>query len=243
MSTPELPLPFEQQPLWDLTGAREVLKAEAVPHPHAIYGAGYRLRLLGARSPTPQLDLFPERLVARYRTDLVRLELRSIRRGQPCQDYLQLSSAEEDTGADWLIYPDGGLTFAVLRPQRSVSSLSPDVADGLADHPASASQSPEATTERAPRVVLTGRVGREAQLRTTAKGRVIARVPLAVQLGEGTAWHTILFFDDFAKRAEALTKGQLITVVGYRHTREATTRTGTTRQVEEIYGVSVQGTK
>jgi single-stranded DNA-binding protein len=94
--------------------------------------------------------------------------------------------------------------------------------------------------EKANRVMLTGRLGRNVYLRTTATGRVIGRVPLAVHRGEETDWHVILFFDEKAqKAAEQLAKGQLVNVVGYKHYREIKGKDGNTKQVEEIYAVDV----
>lgn len=94
------------------------------------------------------------------------------------------------------------------------------------------------------RVVLTGRIGRDPQLHTTSKGKQITKLPLAIHEGETTAWHTILFFDEKAKvAAETLHKGDLATIIGYRHQREVVTKTGIKKQVEEIHGVATQPAK
>jgi hypothetical protein len=244
MTTPEHTITAEQQPPWDIPGAQNVLHADTSLRMHALYGSGYRLHLRDANSPVPPtLDLFPERLVARYRTELVRVELRRVARVQPADDHLLLTTDDPTAAAQSLLYPDGTLTLAMLSPGVAAPAGSPQPSPESSERTTPEAPDAPSPPEKAPRVVLNGRVGRAAQLRTTTKGRVIARVPLAVHLGEETAWHTILFFDEAAQHAEGLIKGQLVTVIGYRHTRETTTRAGETRQVEEIYGVSVQGAK
>jgi single-stranded DNA-binding protein len=69
-------------------------------------------------------------------------------------------------------------------------------------------------------------------------------MPLAVHEGETTSWHTILFFDDAAQRAiDTLKKGNLVTVIGYKHVRDVQKRDGSSAQVEEIYAAAVQPPK
>lgn len=73
------------------------------------------------------------------------------------------------------------------------------------------------------------------------------KFPLGVHGGEKTLWHDVLFFDEKAERVAAeLSKGQLVTVVGYKHEREAEVKKGNTtfkKKVVEIYGALVQTPK
>jgi hypothetical protein len=161
----------------------------------------------------------------------------------PNGDHALLRSGGGKLATNCIVYPDGSLTMALLsmEPRRqerepAITPLAP-----AEESPRIPESVPSQGAEQANRVVLTGRLGRAVSLRTTARGKTIGRVPLAVHLGEKTEWHTVLFFDDAANRAAAeLSKGQMLTVIGYRHSREVTDRDGGTRQVEEIYAASVQ---
>ena len=106
------------------------------------------------------------------------------------------------------------------------------------------------TTERREnpdRVTLTGNVGRDPEVRTTVKGRKVLKFPLGVHEGEKTNWHDVLFFDEKAEKVAAeIAKGKLVTVVGYKHEREAEVKKGNTtlrKKVIEIYGAMVRSSK
>src|SRR5688572_25276008 len=57
---------------WDIEAAAQVLQTQAEPGRHVIFGDGYRLSLAGGRT---LLDLYPETLVARYRSGSAKLDL------------------------------------------------------------------------------------------------------------------------------------------------------------------------
>lgn len=100
----------------------------------------------------------------------------------------------------------------------------------------------EPLTEKAKRVELAGRAGRDPVLRETAKGVKIAKFPLAEhpdgQEGE-TVWHTIVSFKDLAKKvSETVHKGDQLKVIGYRNERNYNGRT-----IEEINAVVVKPPK
>jgi hypothetical protein len=229
---------------WDIDGTKAVLRASARTRNHPVLGAGVRLTLPESAGPIPvELDLYPQRLVARYRSNLVRLQFVRLGSVGPENDHVRVASAEDDASTLCLVYPDGGLTLALLgrevRPQPSIPPAplpNPETESDAGGPPA-----PQTEADRADRVVLSGRLGRTPQLRETANGRLIARVPVAVHQGEQTVWHNVLFFDDKARQAqEQLSKGQMVMIVGYRHSREIPVKTGGTKTVEEIYGASMQ---
>jgi hypothetical protein len=226
---------------WDIDGAAQVLRSPATPKDHPLYGDGSRLTFPEAPAPT-RLDLYPERLLVRYRSPLLSLTLAQVRALGLEGDHIHITSADERNGTSCLVYPDGTLTLALLGT--AAGTAEPLPAEILAETPTAPSRPPSSEeADQPPRVVLTGRLGRDVHLRTTAKGRTVGRVSLAVHQGEETIWHTVLFFDDKAKQAaEQLAKGQLVTVVGYTHRREVQGRNGP-RQVEEIYAASVQTQK
>src|SRR5205823_3388519 len=92
------------------------------------------------------------------------------------------------------------------------------------------------------RVTLCGRVGAVPAFRTTPKGVLIGKFPLAVRdEEEQTHWHTILTFNERTRKLQEaqLAKGQAVEVTGYVHEREQRTKTGT-KMVEEIYGVVIK---
>jgi|GEM_PF-6457026 len=100
----------------------------------------------------------------------------------------------------------------------------------------------EPPTEKAPRVEVEGRAGKDPVLRETAKGVKIAKFPLAEhpngQEGE-TVWHTIVSFKDLAQKvSETVHKGDQVKVIGYRNEREHNGKT-----VQEINAVVVKPPK
>jgi single-strand DNA-binding protein len=79
------------------------------------------------------------------------------------------------------------------------------------------------------KVILVGRLGRDAELRFTPQGTPVANVSLATDRtwtdAEGathkeTEWHTVIIWGKLAESSqEHLTKGRLIYVEGRLHTR------------------------
>lgn len=101
------------------------------------------------------------------------------------------------------------------------------------------------TKEAEPRVQLTGRLGRTPTFRTSPRGTQIGSFSLAVHGQDGaTTWHSIVAFGTRAEQLQhrvaqgELGKGQEVNVVGYQHTREMPTKTGS-RTVTEIHAVAV----
>jgi single-stranded DNA-binding protein len=77
----------------------------------------------------------------------------------------------------------------------------------------------ESTTERQPRVEISGRVGRDPRVRETTQGTLIAKFPLAEHpegLTGPTVWHTIVAFKERATFVrDNVRKGQEVKVIGY----------------------------
>jgi hypothetical protein len=97
------------------------------------------------------------------------------------------------------------------------------------------------------RVQLSGRVGADPTFRTTPKGTLIGRFPLAVRnADDSTTWFPVLAFNQRAERLkDVVERGAPVNVVGYVHEREGRTRDGKPRMVQEVYAVTVTrpGTK
>ncbi len=228
--------------LWEISGSQQTLSAEASLKQHPMLGRGLRLKIPeGETALGATLDLYPERLVARYRSALSRLDFADVASIRPVDNYVQLDSVGKVESIQCLLYPDGSLTLGIVgNPERRDPAAFEMAPPSPPRQPPVLAQT-RIEGEQPDRVVLTGRLGRDPQLRQTSTGKFIARLPLAVHRGEETDWHTILFFDAKAQEvATQLSKGQLIMVVGYRHLREIKAKTGETKTVEEIYGASVQ---
>lgn len=115
--------------------------------------------------------------------------------------------------------------------------------EGPVPTPVRASEvAPDTVETQAARLSLGGRLGRAPSFRTTRSGRLIATFPLAVRDEAGnTTWHTVLAFDGRAEQLrDQVAKGQYVEVIGYRHQRERTIKSGETRLIEEIYATVVK---
>lgn len=100
--------------------------------------------------------------------------------------------------------------------------------------------------EEAERVKLTGRLGRAPTFRTSPRGTLVGRFPLAVHREDGTTvWHSILAFgsrtEQLRTRAAAgdLAKGREVDIVGYPHTRQVPGKDGSIRTVTEIHAAAM----
>jgi hypothetical protein len=91
------------------------------------------------------------------------------------------------------------------------------------------------------RLQLAGRVGADPVFRTTPKGTLVGRFPLAIHNPDNTTtWHQVLAFNARAERLkDAIHKGDAVRVVGYMHEREGKGRDGQPRTIRELYAVSV----
>ena len=228
--------PSEQQNGWNISAIAKVLRTEPQPCHDNLLGPGYRLHLKETKS---QLALYPERFVVRYRHARSQLNITNINHVDVAEDHVYMESLDQDTCVALYLHARGTVAFSA-NPQGG--SLDESDAGPASESTATEQEEQQQKQEKLDnRVVLTGRIGRDPELRTTSKGKQVTKVPLAIHDGETTKWHTVLFFDEKAKvAAEALHKGDLATVVGYKHQREITTKTGIKKQIEEIYGVATQ---
>lgn len=88
-------------------------------------------------------------------------------------------------------------------------------------------------------VALTGRLGRDPEIRRTQAGTAVANVSLAVSKrrkeGEDTTWARLVFWDKLAEIAEQyLRKGSQIAVRGELQVREYQDKEGQKRTVSEV---------
>ncbi len=109
-------------------------------------------------------------------------------------------------------------------------------------NPAAAGAEPK----QAPRVQLSGQLGRNPNFRTTTTGTLVGRFPLAEHHEDGTTrWHTVLAFGDRAKQlqqrtqAGELAQGQQVDVIGYLHTTTRPGKDGRVRTEQAVYAAAV----
>jgi hypothetical protein len=211
-----------------------------------VRGLGYRFTFLEIPGTTPTLlDLYPERLVARYRSPLFELDLAHIRLVEPLVGKIRIDAGDSRATATIFVEAKGALTFTVT-PEESIVSMAvgEEPPPGEAEMPGpEVSETGQLSAEYSQsRVNLVGRVGAQTNFRTTPKGVLIARFPLAVRESENkTSWHTVLAFGPRAVKLEGtIKKGDTVEVIGYTHVREFVKRDGSKKTVEEIYAVVVK---
>jgi hypothetical protein len=136
---------------------------------------------------------------------------------------------------------------AVVPAQQDVNNTGEHLRAGEVAQQTHSPKAGNAETKEA-RVELTGRLGRVPTFRTTPKGTLVGKFPLAVHLEDGqTTWHTVLAFGPRAQKLEQrvsageLPKGREVEVIGYAHTREQQGQNGKTRIVREVYAAAVKG--
>jgi hypothetical protein len=91
------------------------------------------------------------------------------------------------------------------------------------------------------RLHLAGRVGADPVFRTTPKGTLVGRFPLAIHNPDNTTtWQQVLAFNARAEKLrDTIHKGDAVQVVGYVHEREGKGRDGQPRTIRELYAVTV----
>jgi hypothetical protein len=91
------------------------------------------------------------------------------------------------------------------------------------------------------RLHLAGRVGADPVFRTTPKGTLVGRFPLAIHNHDNTTtWQQVLAFNARAEKLrDTIHKGDAVQVVGYVHEREGKGRDGQPRTIRELYAVTV----
>lgn len=225
---------------WRLEELSKALGAEAGPFQDVIWGDGHRFFL---HDIPAEVELYPEKMVVRYHSPAVYLAMSDVKIENDA-DGVRLTT--EDANSRTVV--------SLFKAQGAISFTRPIAEDAAApavmqdanvegqskSEPDVGGNNATEHRENPNRVTLTGNVGRDPEVRTTAKGRKVLKFPLGVHEGEKTNWYDILFFDEKADRVAAeIAKGKLVTVVGYRHEREAEIKKGNQtfkKTVTEIYG-------
>lgn len=93
-------------------------------------------------------------------------------------------------------------------------------------------------------VALTGRAGKDAELKYTPNGVPVANVSMAVDYGSGdskkTSWIDLVFFKKSAEIADQyIKKGTLFGVSGYLQARTWEDKSGQKRKTTEVVGVNI----
>ena len=93
-------------------------------------------------------------------------------------------------------------------------------------------------------VALTGRAGKDVELKNTASGVPVANVSMAVDYGSGdnkkTSWVDLVFFKKAAEIADQyIKKGTLFGVSGYLSARTWEDQSGQKRKTTEVVGVNI----
>jgi primosomal replication protein N len=229
---------------WDIQTAATTLQGTAEAGRHVIFGDGVRIDYASGKAV---LDLYPQTLVARYRGGTTRLDVAKVVALEVSPPLVKVRALNGQAETEMLLDASGGLALHVLPivelEQRRSTPL-PEVTAPQRELLAAAAPENGKDPETKNRVEYTGRVGKDPVTRVTPKGVVIAQIPLAVHQGEKTEWHKVLFFNERAKKAqEELQKGQMLTVIGYTHTRTFTGRDGRERQVTEIFATAAHPPK
>ena len=235
---------------WDIEGLSKALGAEGSPHQDVIWGDGHRFFL---HEIPAELELYPEKMVVRYHSPAVYLAMSDVKIENDAAGVRLTAEDSKSRTVVSLFKAEGVISLAQPIPEAAA-------APAVAEDARSAAQSTNKSDgnknnnntaehrEGPDRVTITGNVGRDPELRTTAKGRRVLKFPLGVHEGDRkTDWFNILFFNDKAEKAATeIAKGKLVTVIGYKHEREAEVKKGNTtlrKRVVEIYGAMVRTPK
>jgi hypothetical protein len=250
---------------WDQEAVGKSLNSEAGAVGDVAFGEGYSYHV-GEQHVTC-VEIFPQAQTVRLTTHAARIEL--FRQGPPTltqegvifsQEYeqqslhLTLSSTGEVSLALTLAPSSNAVEQSVitmasfegikepLTGEQPLSGHSAPFTGHLEQQSTAPVDQEQTADEKQQRITLTGRVGKVPHLRTTKGGKTIATFPVAVHQEDGsTTWHTVVAFDERAQKLhETLTKGQSVQVIGYLHEREAKTKGGQPKIVQEVYAAVVK---
>ena len=205
--------------------------------PHAMrdrkFGPGVRFSLAGVESPG-MVELFGDSAVVRLTTPNLQLTLQNMDRLEVSADEMIFSWAADDgSGYDAAIARSGEIRLVAPGRPSAVSEQAV---------PEPTPEAPSAERPEQERLTFLGRVGSNIAFRTTAKGVLVARFPMAVRMENGdTTWETVIAFGDKAEKLrDSVQRGDAIEIVGYAHAREVQRRDGSNRTVREIYAAVVK---
>lgn len=97
-------------------------------------------------------------------------------------------------------------------------------------------------------ICITGNIGKDAEIKTTASGKSVIKFSLAVKTGYGenvrTTWYNCDYWSDRTGIADYLKKGALIGVTGEPSLREYSTDSGKRQSLEvRVNNVILLGSK
>lgn len=237
---PSQPRSGEQEHQSALRKAADALGLETTRIQHHRDGDGDRLIFSkeGSDQPDQRLDFYPDRAVARYQSATLYLGVAGVGSVSADAQHLTIDSRNEASETTLRIAKDG----ATLSLERRTRSQRPEPAKPQQEPPVPAQPEQPKSAESPPRQTIVGRVGAEPRTRTTPKGTLVLKFPLAEHVAEDkTIWHTILAFGARAEKLkESVKRGDAVEVIGYLHQREVKGRDGNTRTVEEIYATAVK---
>ncbi len=217
------------------------------------HGEGRRYALGGIYDePQGYLEVFPKHGVVRYQGEGISIAGQFPEPPSIEADRLVFSSESEHETRSMIVTHQGEVTlFIAPRPplaepdelgrliaasdqiEREISVIAKNafpIEPIAADQPKpdESNSKTESNTkqepEKAPRIEVEGRVGRDPRIRETAKGNLVAKFPIAEhpngQDGE-TVWHTIVAFKQVAQNvSETVHKGDQVKVIGYVNAHE-----------------------
>ncbi|GEM_PF-2114590 len=227
---------------WDIDLLAFHLKTQPVPVQDPELGAGSRLVMGLGNPPVTALELFPEKSAARVFCQGLRIEVSQIAPVLPDaevpSDEESISLINRTNGNDLRLgFSAQGDVSLFIAPHQALEAEPSTRALPSSGDEETAEQSRE--KEGQTRVAIQGRLGADPTFRTSAKGTLIARFPLAERQEEATLWHQVLAFGTLAEQhREALKKGQSIEVIGYLHERPAKNKPD--RMVQEIYAALIR---
>ncbi|TAK28806.1 MAG: single-stranded DNA-binding protein [Chloroflexota bacterium] len=224
----------EQSHSWPLEGLKEAFKTSPERTRDIAFGDGLRFVVDQEKGKT--LELYPQAGVARVSTRDARIELHRVDPPLVSSEGIMFDGQREGEAVRLSVTPRGEIALLIAPLTGEVDNV-PEETPGPEKPPE------QAESRERERLMLAGRVGATPAYRTTPKGLLVARFPLAVHHHEEqkTSWHTVLAFGERAKKLQDnLKKGDAIEVIGYLHTRQMRTREGKNRMVQEIYAVVVK---
>jgi hypothetical protein len=249
-------------PAWAFGPIRDALGAQGELRSDPVLGAHVHLRLPHAIA----IDCYPDTGLIHLTTPDSHLALAHQDPPEIDDRGIVFSQAGTGLSTDLVIDRTGAVTFLLTpagldlpsgapeqppdaliprnRPDAQDTTPSPLQDDSDASQTRSDTPSGPSSSESGerPRVTLVGRLGAAPHFRTTRNEKLVGRFPLAVHHDDdSTTWHPIVVFGERAQqlRADALTKGDLISVIGYAHERTWTDRQGHQRTEVQIYAAVI----
>ena len=237
---------------WNIDAVSQRLHAEPFAVIDPAFGEGTRLAFGPTTTPVTTLELYTLTSAARIRCQGLLIEVTGV--APPAVTDAELPADEESVvlsntpkGNDLRvgIAAQGDVSLFVAASELLVlEQVSQETAEkapkASGEEEALSTAEPETTAEQSQeRISISGRVGADPTFRTTAKGVVLARFPVAQHLDGKTVWHQVLVFGERAELLrEALKKGQGVDVVGYVHERQA--HDNKDKIIKEIYAALVK---